>query len=132
MSLPTSDPSASSTGGPLGTAEVIARFNRVFRQHDPTGLAALVADDCVMEGIGPAPDGSRVEGGAECIRFWAEFATDTANTFEVEDVLVAGETSVIRWSFAFGPGEKDRLRCVNLMRVENGLITEAYGYAKTP
>ncbi|MCX4545720.1 nuclear transport factor 2 family protein [Streptomyces sp. NBC_01565] len=59
-----------------------------------------------------------------------EFATDPANTFEVEDVPVAGETSVIRWRFAFGFGEKDRLRCVNLMRVEGGLITEAYGYTK--
>ncbi|MBT2408854.1 MULTISPECIES: nuclear transport factor 2 family protein [unclassified Streptomyces] len=123
--------STSAPHRPLTTAEVIDRFNQVFQQHDPSGLAALVADDCVMEGVSPAPDGSRVEGAEDCVRFWAELATDAANTFEIEDVLVAGELSVIRWRFVFGSGDKDYVRCVNVMRVENGLITEACGYAKT-
>lgn len=119
------------TPAPLTTAEVIERFNEVFQHHDPSGLAALVAEDCVMEGLSPAPDGSRLEGAEDCVRFWAEFATDPGHSFVVEDVLVAGEVSVIRWRFVFGPGDTDHVRCVNVMRVRNGLITEACGYAKT-
>ncbi|MGW6708856.1 nuclear transport factor 2 family protein [Streptomyces sp. NPDC054956] len=115
----------------LTTAEVIDRFNHVFQQHDPSGLSALVAEDCVMEGISSAPDGDRYEGAADCVRFWTEFAGDAAITCRVEDVAVTGPTAVIRWRLVFGPGDKDYVRCVNLMRVENGLITEAYGYAKT-
>ncbi|MER7463028.1 nuclear transport factor 2 family protein [Streptomyces sp. NPDC097981] len=122
---------SASASAPLTTAEVIERFNAVFQHHDPSGLAALVAEDCVMEGVSPAPDGSRMEGAEDCVRFWAEIATDPAYTFVIEDVLDAGEVSVIRWRFVFGPGDKDNVRCVNVMRVVNGLITEACGYAKT-
>jgi hypothetical protein len=30
-----------------GITEVITRFNHALRQHDPTPIAELVADDCV-------------------------------------------------------------------------------------
>ncbi|WP_406183111.1 nuclear transport factor 2 family protein [Streptomyces sp. NBC_01006] len=119
------------SGSTASTAEVIERFNQVFQQRDPSGLAALVGADCVMEGLSPAPGGTWVEGAEECIRFWSDFATDPANDFEVEDVVCAQELSVIRWKLVFGPGEKDYVRCVNVMRVRDGLIIEALGYAKT-
>ena len=38
------------------TAEVIQRFNRAFEEHDPTLLADIVGQECVMETIQPAPD----------------------------------------------------------------------------
>jgi ketosteroid isomerase-like protein len=116
----------------MDTAQVIDRFNDVFQRHDPSLLPDLVAEDCVMEGIQPAPDGSRYEGHEACVTFWAELATDPATSFEVEDVVVTGDRATIRWRYRFGSGREDNVRGVNLMHVRDGKIVEALGYAKTP
>ena len=46
----------------LTTDDVIRRFNESFVQRDLDALSGLVAQDCVMESVGPAPDGTRYEG----------------------------------------------------------------------
>lgn len=114
------------------TAEVIGRFNDAFQQHDATILADLVADDCVMESIQPAPDGTRYEGRDACLAFWRELATDPSSSFDLEDVVVAGDRAVIRWRYRFGDDDASSVRGVNLMQVRRGRIVEALGYAKTP
>ena len=48
------------------TAEIIDLFNHAFVHHDPTALDDLIAEDCVMEAIQPAPDGARTEGREAC------------------------------------------------------------------
>ena len=48
----------------------------------------------------------------------------------MEDTVVCGERAVIRWRFNFGDGAS--VRGVNLMRVADGRIVEALGYAKSP
>ena len=48
------------------TAEVIERFNQAFVAHDGSLLVDLVAEDCVMESVEPAPDGFRFEGREAC------------------------------------------------------------------
>jgi ketosteroid isomerase-like protein len=111
----------------LETTDVIRRFNDAFQQHDPTGLGELIADDCVMESIQPAPDGTRYEGYDACLGFWQALASDTTGAFDLEDVTVAGDRAVIRWRFRFG---EDSVRGVNLMHVRDGKIVEALGYAK--
>jgi ketosteroid isomerase-like protein len=108
------------------------RFNNAFLQHDPAALADLVADDCVMEGMQPAPNGLRCEGRAACLEFWEALASDSTTWFELEDVVVAGDRATIRWRYHFGEGEAGSVRGVNLMQVRDGLIVEALGYAKTP
>ena len=40
------------------TDEVIDRFNRAFQERDATLLEDIIAPDCVMESIQPAPDGT--------------------------------------------------------------------------
>jgi hypothetical protein len=54
-----------------GTTDVAARYRRSDQavrrrvlQRDPTALVDLIADDCVMEGAQPAPNGTRYEGSA--------------------------------------------------------------------
>lgn len=42
------------------TAEIMRRYNDVFQRHDPSALAELVAEDCVIENTVPAPDGARL------------------------------------------------------------------------
>ena len=44
------------------TAEIMRRFNQAFRDHKPAILKDLIAPDCVMESIQPAPNGTRYEG----------------------------------------------------------------------
>jgi ketosteroid isomerase-like protein len=113
------------------TADVIRRFNDAFLQHDGGSLAELVADDCVMESIEPAPNGTRYEGYGDCVKFWQALANDTSTWFELEDVVVADDRAVIRWRYHFAEGEDGSIRGVNLMHVRDGKIVEALGYAKS-
>ena len=113
------------------TQEVIARFNEVFANHEPSGLDDIVGDDCVMEAIQPAPDGARTEGREACLTFWRDLANDRASQFETEDVVVFDDCATILWRYRFGEGLADSVRGVTLMRVQDGLIVEALGYSKT-
>lgn len=113
------------------TEEVVTRFNQVFADHDPRPLADLVADDCVMEAIQPAPDGARTVGRDACLAFWEKLAGDRTTRFEPEDVVVSGERATVLWRYHFGDGPSGSVRGVTLMRVRDGLIVEALGYGKT-
>jgi len=112
------------------TAEVIERFNDAFAQRDPAKLVDLVADDCVMEGAQPAPNGSRYEGYDACLGFWQQQIADPNGSFEPEDVVVSGDRATIRWRYRFGEGDENSVRGVNLMYVRDGKIVEALGYVK--
>jgi ketosteroid isomerase-like protein len=113
------------------TAEIIDRFNHAFGDHDPTALHDLIAADCVMEAIQPAPDGARYHGREACLTFWTALAEDHTTQFEVEDVVVAGEHATIRWRYRFGDAPTDSVRGVTLLRIRDGQIAEALGYSKT-
>ena len=114
------------------TAAIMDRFNDAFLTHQPDILDDLIGDDCVMEGIQPAPNGSRVEGRAACLAFWQALANDPDNVFTVELVTVAGDRAVIRWRYHYGAAQEHPVRGVNLMQVRDGRIIEALGYAKVP
>src|SRR5688572_9511517 len=90
------------------TSEVVRRFNQAFAEHDPALLADLIAPDCVMESMQPAPDGTRYEGYDVNLAFWQALAADRTATFEVEDTVAMGERATIRWRFHFGNGESVR------------------------
>lgn len=111
------------------TAEIMRRFNQAFRDHEPAILRGLIAPDCVMESIQPAPNGTRYEGYDACLAFWEVLATDPIAHFDVEDTIAMGDRAIIRWRFNFGDGGS--VRGVNLMHVHDGRIVEALGYAKT-
>ena len=68
------------------TNEVIDRFNRAFQERDATLLEDIIALDCVMESVQPAPDGTRYEGYDASFSSWEALIDDTASHFEVEDV----------------------------------------------
>jgi ketosteroid isomerase-like protein len=113
------------------TSEVIDRFNQAFMRHDGSLLEDLIAEDCVMESVEPAPDGTRVVGRAANLRFWQNLANNRDGAFAVEDVVVFGDRANIRWRYRFGPGLSQSVRGVTLMRLRDGLIVEALAYAKT-
>jgi hypothetical protein len=114
------------------TAEVIERFNDVFQRHDPTGLADLTAENCVIENTTPAPDGARHVGREACVALWQSIATTPDTHFDLEDVFVADDRAIIRWRYWWGDGAQNSVRGVNLMRVKDGLIVEGLGYVKGP
>lgn len=110
------------------TATVIDQFHSAFIERAPNKLDDLIAADCVMEGVGPAPDGNVWTGYDECLAGWQGLACDPTIQFEHEHVDVYGDTGVIRWRIT---GAQD-FRGVTLMRVRNGKIVEALGYGKRP
>jgi hypothetical protein len=110
------------------TATVIRQFNEAFQLRAPEKLVDIIADNCVMEGVGPAPDGNVWEGYDECLAGWQALVTDPAVRFDVEHVDVDGDRAVIRWRLTAA----EPFRGVNLMRVRNGKIVEALGYGKRP
>ena len=112
------------------TLETLRRFNQAFAEHDMTLLADVIAADCVMETMQPAPNGVRYEGFDVNLAFWTAMAADRANYFETEDTVVMGEHATIRWRYHFADGSS--VRGVSLMRVRGGKITEALAYAKVP
>jgi ketosteroid isomerase-like protein len=116
---------------PSQTLQILQRFNQAFLQHDASLLEDLIAEDCVMESVEPAPDGTRVVGRAANLRFWQNLANNRDGAFAVEDVVVFGERANIRWRYSFGPGLSASVRGVTLMRLRDGLIVEALGYAKS-
>lgn len=117
--------------GQKSTAEVIARFNDAFQRHDPAPLAELIAEDCIIENTQPAPDGRRLVGREACLALWSGLATKEGTNFEIEEVSVAGDRAIIRWRLRWGEDAGSSVRGVNLMRVRDGLIVEALGYAKS-
>src|SRR5215472_16747289 len=108
------------------TAALMDRFNEVFLQHDPTALPGLIAENCVIEKISPAPNGDRCVGRDACIALWTEIAAAPVMHFDLEETFVMGDRAIIRWRF--WSSETTSIRGVNLMRVHNGLIVEAMGY----
>lgn len=116
---------------PRTTADVITCFNQAFTDHDPTLLADLIDEKCVMEAIQPAPDGARTEGRDDCLAFWEALTADRSSLFDPEDVVISGERATILWRYRFGDSLSESVRGVTLLRVIDGLIVEALGYSKT-
>jgi ketosteroid isomerase-like protein len=114
------------------TAEIVRRFIAAFQHKDAAEIRDLVAPDCVMEAMQPAPDGLRVEGYDANVAFWQAMVTDPNGSFEVEDVVISGDRATNRWRYRFGATAESSLRGVTLIRVHDGKITEALAYAKTP
>jgi ketosteroid isomerase-like protein len=113
------------------TEAVLRRFNEAFLRHDASLLTGLVAEDCVMESVEPAPDGTRYEGADACLTFWHNLANNTDGAFEAEDIAAVGDRGIIRWRYRFGPGLSKSVRGVNVMQIRDGQIVEALGYVKT-
>ncbi|MEU3465013.1 nuclear transport factor 2 family protein [Streptomyces sp. NPDC006733] len=113
------------------TAEVIDRFNRAFTEHQAGLLADLIAEECVMASVQPAPGGQLVRGRAACTAWWTAVLEDRATQFTPQDVIIAGDRATIVWTYRFGAGPDSWVRGVNVMRVTGGRIVEAIGFSKT-
>jgi ketosteroid isomerase-like protein len=113
------------------TLQIMQQFNQAFVQHEASLLDNLIAEDCVMESVEPAPDGTRYVGRKACLEFWQNLANNRDGQFADEEIVAIEERAIIRWRYRFGPGLSKSVRGVNVMRVRDGLIVEALGYVKS-
>lgn len=107
------------------TTIIVDQFNAAFLERAPEKFVDLIADDCVMEGTGPAPDGNRWTGYDECLAGWQGLVADPAIQFAVEHVDVDGHRAVIRWRIT----GTENYRGVNLMRIRDGKSSRHSGTA---
>lgn len=113
------------------TTDVVNRFIDAFQKKDASAIPDLVAEDCVMEAMQPAPNGERVEGYDANVRFWRAMVSDPVGAFEVEEVAVFGDRAINRWRYRFGEGDDHSVRGVTLIKVRGNKIVEVLAYAKT-
>lgn len=112
------------------TKIIIDRYRNAFASHDPSDLANVIAEDCVLENTGPAPDGATYRGHDACLEFWRGIASNKDLVFDEEHVDILGDRAIIRWRLKWGEDKTESVRGVNIMRVKNGKIVEALGYVK--
>lgn len=112
------------------TREIIERFHRAFEAHRPDDLDDLIGEGCVLENTAPAPDGARYDGREACLAFWKNIASSANLVFNAEEIWASEDRGIIRWQLRWGETATDRARGVNIMRVRNGRIVEAFGYVK--
>jgi ketosteroid isomerase-like protein len=114
--------------GPAPTA-IIARLTTAFDRHDAALLEDLLAEECVLHTVGPAPTGGQVTGRAACRKHWAAVIENESIRFIVEDEFSADATVVQQWR-CVDQHEELIQRGVNIYTVHDGLISSAHGYVK--
>ena len=107
--------------------EVVDVFGTAWADHDLDAALALIADDCVFDATGPAPDGMRCVGRDEIRAAWRAIFEDTLSRFEVEETLAAGDRVVQRWRYSWDGGH---VRGVDLFRIRDGKVAEKLSYVK--
>ena len=111
----------------------LARFSAAFGSGDVDKIMAQMTDDCVFESTGPAPDGQRHDGQTAVRVVWEKFFGDTKDPkFTDEDVFLSGDQACVRWRFTWTneDGSEGRVRGVDVIRFQDGLVSEKLSYVK--
>jgi ketosteroid isomerase-like protein len=106
---------------------VVARFNAAWNDHDLAAVLELTSEDCVFESTSPAPDGQRSVGREAVRAAWRPIFADQRSHFTVEESFTAGPRVVQRWRYDWSDGY---VRGVDVITVEDGLVTEKLSYVK--
>ena len=106
---------------------MVAAFGAAWADHDLDAALAMVTEDCVFDGTGPAPDGTRCVGRDAIRAAWQPIFDDTASRFEEEEIFAAGDRVVQRWRYSWNGGH---IRGVDVFRVEGGAVAEKLSYVK--
>lgn len=107
--------------------EVVEAFGAAWGAHDLDAALALVTDDCVFESTGPAPDGTRYVGRDAVREAWQPIFDDRSSSFEVEELVAAGDRVTQRWRYSWAGGH---VRGVDVFTVRDGLVATKLSYVK--
>ena len=91
----------------------------------------MIAPNCVMESIQPAPDGTRYEGHDASFSSWKALIDEATSHFVGRGRPYRRRVGAHPLALRMGPGPGHSVRGVNVMRVVDGKIVEAAGYSKT-
>lgn len=118
------------------TVEALERWLRAWDEGDLDGVVALFAEDAVFESW----SGARLVGRDAIREAWRDwFGAEPPPRFEREALVVdpSGTEAAFAWRYEGPPlgeagGERvERRRGIDLIRLENGMITEKTTYTKT-
>ena len=108
-------------------------LNKAFNAHDVQAMKALIADDCILESFGPAPDGSTYKGKEAIAHYWHTLFIRSPNVrIEIEDVFGLGNRCVMRWrSEGMDIDERGpHFRGVDIYQVRSASIFQIFSYTK--
>ncbi|MBN2008684.1 nuclear transport factor 2 family protein [candidate division KSB1 bacterium] len=112
---------------------IVLTFYEAFNQHDGDSLLKLLSDDCIIEDISPAPEGTIYKGKVAISLFWEKIFRESPQAhFEIEEIFGLGARCVVRWSYnsLSTDGRKTHFRGADIFKVTNGLICEQLSYVK--
>jgi ketosteroid isomerase-like protein len=111
----------------METLALVEAFGAAWAKHDLDQALSFLAEDCVFDATGPAPDGSRHVGHDDIRRAWKAIFDDSLSEFEPEETFASGDRVVQRWRYSWDGGH---VRGVDLFKVTDGKITEKLSYVK--
>ena len=114
------------------TRAAIERFHDAVNRHDVDAVLAAITADCHFESTLP-PDGDHYDGAAAIGAFFRKlFDTVTERTFDIEELVTAGDRAVMRWRHRWtdNSGAPGHVRGVDVFRVRNGRVAVKLSYVK--
>jgi len=104
-------------------------FKDAFNSQDGAAMLGLLSEDCIVEGFAPAPDGAVYRGKGAIAGYYEDlFARFPDAQLKVEDVFGFCKRCIMHWKLEWG---ENRLRGVDIVRVEGKVICEVLSYAKS-
>jgi ketosteroid isomerase-like protein len=107
--------------------EVVTAFGAAWADHDLDAALALIAEDCVFDATGPAPDGTRHVGTEAIRKAWQAIFDDVSSRFDAEETFGAGDRVIQRWCYRWDGGH---VRGVDVFLVRDGKVAEKLSYVK--
>lgn len=114
------------------TRYAIERFHDAVNRHDVDAVLAAMTEDCHFESTLP-PDGDHYDGAAAIGAFFRKlFEAATERSFDVEELVTAGDRAVMRWRHRWidSSGTAGQVRGVDVFRVRDGKVAEKLSYVK--
>ena len=111
----------------MSPMDVVTTFGAAWGAHDLDAVLELVADDCVFDATGPAPDGMRHVGRDAIRDAWSPIFMEASSSFEPEETISADDRVIQRWRYSWTGGH---IRGVDLFRVRDGKVVEKFSYVK--
>jgi ketosteroid isomerase-like protein len=114
-------------------ARTIEEWLSAWGRHDLDEVIALFSEDAVFE----TWTGMRIEGRENIRKAWAEWFEAGGFRFISEDVVIDEDSQTVAFPWIYeGPakcfeGKMEKRRGIDLIRFEDGLITEKITYSKT-